>query len=407
MIGASHFYPTDPSARSMDSKRLAVLTGGFIGPLSGNAVLAMIPVLKMEFGASAEEILLSISFFMLPFALFNLFSGTISDVFGRRKIISAGFLVYALGCMICVAGPDLSFFYLGRAVQGLGYAFVNPVLLAVLGDLTPPTERGKIMGYFGAFTTAGIASGPMIAGFMTHYDWRWMFVLVAVLAITVNFWIRAACPVVRRDPNALVHLRRNVVQAIVAKGVGTLCLLGFLTFLCYMGAVGFLSDHLSLPPLFFDETTIGVLIGMSGVAGMFAAPLGGRMVDAKGRVATAMVGFIIVSAALLLLFISGGWESFIISLLVLGTGTAFIWASLLTITVEIVPTLKGTVSSIFNSSRFFGYALAPMVFAPVYAASGFGTLLLVGFGLTLLALPLLYLLSAQLRDSQSKRTDSS
>jgi len=390
----------------MDTKRLAVLSGGYIGPLSGNAVLAMIPVLKTDFGASAEEILVSITFFMLPFALFNLFSGTISDVYGRRKILTFGFLIYALGCMFCVVSPNLMAFYLSRSVQGVGYAFVNPVLLAVLGDMTPPNERGKVMGYFGAFTTAGIATGPMIAGFLTPYDWRWMFVLVAVLAVLVSLWVRTACLVSRPNPEAMNLLKSNIITAISNKAVITLCILGFLAFLCYMGALGFLSDHLSLPPLSMEEETIGVLVGMSGVAGMVAAPLGGRLVDAKGRAFTATIGFAVVGLAFLFLYFSSDWLQFTGSLLVFGTGTAFIWASLLTITVEVIPRLKGTVSSVFNSSRFFGYSLAPLIFAPIYSSGGFGPLLLVGMAITFVALPLLFLLKAQLRASQSDSTAS-
>lgn len=386
---------------------MAILSGGFVGPLSGNAVLAMIPVLKTEFGAGAEEVLLSITFFMLPFAFFNLFSGTVSDVYGRRRLLTIGFVIYAVGGLVCALCQDLSSFYLGRAIQGFGYAFVNPVLLAILGDLTPDNERGKVMGYFGAFTTAGIASGPMIAGFLTPYSWRWMFVLVAIMAMSVGLWIRTACPMVRRDPDALHHLKRNVVRTVKTRGVATLCLLGFLAFLCYMGVLGFLSDHLSLEPLSLNETTIGVLVGMSGVAGMVAAPIGGRLVDAKGRTITAAIGFGIVAAAMLLLSISSDTMGFALSLLVLGTGTAFIWASLLTLTVEIVPDLKGTASSVFNSIRFLGYSIAPMLFAPIYAGWGFGALLLVGFALTLLALPTIYVLGLQLKASQALRIRSS
>jgi MFS family permease len=388
----------------MDTKRLAVLSGGYIGPLSSNAVLAMIPVLKTEFGASAEEILVSITFFMLPFALFNLFSGTVSDVYGRRKMLTIGFLVYTLGCIFCVLSSDLMSFYLSRSVQGVGYAFVNPVLLALLGDLTPPQERGKVMGYFGAFTTAGIATGPMIAGFLTPYDWRWMFVLVAVLAVLVSIWIRTACPVSRPNPDALRSLKSNVLTAVSNKAVITLCALGFLAFICYMGALGFLSDHLSIPPLSMDEEAVGLLVGMSGVAGMFAAPLGGRLVDARGRTFTATIGFAVVDMAFLALYFSTNWVHFAGSLLVFGTGTAFIWASLLTITVEVIPRLKGTVSSVFNSSRFFGYSLAPLVFAPIYSQGGFGMLLLVGIAITFIALPVILILKAQLEASQSDRT---
>lgn len=391
----------------MDTKRLAVLSGGYIGPLSGNAVLAMIPVLKAEFGASAEEILVSITFFMLPFALFNLFSGTVSDVYGRRRILTFGFLIYALGCVFCVLSSDLMSFYLSRSVQGVGYAFVNPVLLAVLGDMTPPKERGKVMGYFGAFTTAGIATGPMIAGFLTPYDWRWMFVLVAVLAVGVSIWIRTACLVSQPNPDALRDLRSNVRIAVSNRAVITLCALGFLAFLCYMGALGFLSDHLSIPPLSMDEESVGLLVGMSGVAGMFAAPLGGRLVDAKGRTFTAAIGFGVVGLAFLSLYLSSDWVQYAASLLVFGTGTAFIWAALLTITVEVIPRLKGTVSSVFNSSRFFGYSLAPLAFAPIYSIGGFGSLLLVGMVLTVVALPVVLLLKAQLKASQSASTSAS
>ncbi len=391
----------------MDTKRLAVLSAGYIGPLSGNAVLAMMPVLKTEFGASAEEILLSITFFMLPFALFNLFSGTVSDVYGRRKMLTIGFSVYALGCMLCALSPDLMSFYLARSVQGVGYAFVNPVLLAVLGDMTPPEERGKVMGYFGAFTTAGIATGPMIAGFLTSYDWRWMFVLVAILALGVNFWIMTSCQVSRPNPEGMRDLRQNISTALSNRAVITLCALGFLAFLCYMGALGFLSDHLSIPPMSMDEGSIGLLVGMSGVAGMIAAPLGGRLVDAKGRTFTAAIGFGVVGLAFLSLYFSSDWAQFAGSLLIIGTGTAFIWAALLTITVEVIPRLKGTVSSVFNTTRFFGYSLAPLVFAPIYSNGGFSSLLLVGIVLTVIALPLIFLLKAQLKASQSASTSAS
>jgi predicted MFS family arabinose efflux permease len=170
-----------------------------------------------------------------------------------------------------------------------------------------------------------------------------------------------------------------------------------------MGAIGFLSDHLSLPPLTMNEEMIGLLIGMSGIAGMFAAPIGGRLVDAKGRIFTTITGFLVMAASLLLLMMSNDWTSFALSLLVMGTGTAFIWASLLTMTVEIVPELKGTVSSVFNSTRFFGYSLAPLLFAPIYDGSGFGTLLLFGAVLSILALPIALLLSRQLKESQKER----
>ncbi|MDD1769014.1 MAG: MFS transporter, partial [Methanomassiliicoccales archaeon] len=175
-----------------DAKRLAVYLGAFIGPLSGNAVLALVPTLKGEFNATAPDVLVSISFFMIPFAFFTLFSGTISDVYDRKKTVAAGFAVYAIGSLLCAASVDLNMFLLSRMVQGLGYGFVNPVLVAVLGDIVPFQDRGKAMGYLGAATTTGIALGPFVAGFIAIVNWRIVFVVVASLVLLIGLFFSFA-----------------------------------------------------------------------------------------------------------------------------------------------------------------------------------------------------------------------
>jgi MFS family permease len=165
---------------------LAVYLGAFIGPLSGNVILALVPTFKTEFNTTAPGVLASISFFMIPFAFFTLFSGAISDVYDRKKTVAAGFTIYAIGSLTCAASVDLNMFLLSRMVQGLGYGFVNPVLVAILGDITPFKDRGKAMGYLGAATTTGIALGPFVAGFIAIINWRFVFIVVATLVLLIG-----------------------------------------------------------------------------------------------------------------------------------------------------------------------------------------------------------------------------
>jgi predicted MFS family arabinose efflux permease len=108
----------------------------------------------------------------------------------------------------------------------------------------------------------------------------------------------------------------------------------------------------------------------TGVAGIVAAPIGGKMVDRIGRFATAALGFTIMILAFALLSFSSSVGHHTGSLAVLGVGTAITWSALLTLTVEVLPKQRGTTSSLFNGARFFGYALAPLIFAPMYASSG-------------------------------------
>src|SRR5699024_207833 len=129
-----------------------------------NAVLALVPDLKATFAASAPQILASVTTYMVPYALLMLISGAISDAYGRRLIATAGLGIFAVGSAVIVFSPDLNLFLAGRAVQGAGFALVQPILQALLGDLVPRAELGKAMGYSNGASAAGVASGPLVAG---------------------------------------------------------------------------------------------------------------------------------------------------------------------------------------------------------------------------------------------------
>lgn len=141
---------------------------------------------------------------------------------------------------------------------------------------------------------------------------------------------------------------------------------GFLTFLSYIGMMSFVSDLLSLPPLRLDESYIGIVLGIAGLSGVAISPFSGRVSDRFGRFSGSAIGFSIMIAALILITLSSSTIEYIITLSLLRVGTSFSWASMLATSVEISPKYKGAVSSIFNTVRYSGYALAPVAFTPLY-----------------------------------------
>src|SRR5512136_998545 len=116
----------------MQSRELLAYIIAFTGPLAGNAVLALLGTLEDEWGVSSTSVLLSIPAFMFPYAIGQLFSGTISDAYDRRSTMAFGLGVYALSNFAAALSPSFHFFIAARLVQGLGYAFVAPVLMAVV-----------------------------------------------------------------------------------------------------------------------------------------------------------------------------------------------------------------------------------------------------------------------------------
>jgi ACDE family multidrug resistance protein len=361
-------------------KPVAVLIANFLGPLAGNMVLALVPTLKEEFQATAPEVLLSITFFMIPFAIFMLFSGTLSDIYDRKKTMALGFFIYAIGSVLCAMSPSLGFFLGSRTVQGIGYAFVMPVLLAIMGDIVPFETRGRWMGYMGASSTAGVAMGPLIAGVIAEVNWRFAFLFVALLTVVVAtiFFLSFKGYIFRRGkarPRAVVGMLSKCIRV---QAIYLLAITGFMTFLCYAASLAFISDTLSLPPLGLSDAEIGTVMTATGAAGILAAPIGGRLVDRIGRKPTAALGFVVLIMGMGVLYLSTTSLDYLAGLAVLGSGVQFVWSALLTLTVEISPRNRGTVSSIFNSFRFFGYALAPAIFAPIYVALGIGAVMIGG-----------------------------
>ena len=384
--------------------RLAVFIGAFSGPLAGNAVLAVVPILEQEFSLTAAEVLISISFYMFPFAIFSFFSGSISDIYGRRKVVTFGFMVYAAGAVLCALSQDAGVFYLSRAVQGFGYAFVNPVLVAILAEVVPPESRGRNMGFLAAATTAGVACGPLIAGILSQWDWRYTFVLIAVLCVICNAAILATYKGqgFLSSGASMRSMRPNLKRTLKDHGVILISAIGFLNFFCYIGALSYVSDILAKPPLDLTGGEIGAMVALTGLAGIFAAPIGGFLVERIGRATTASLGLMVVLASMISLYSSNSVTGYGLSLAMLGTGSQILWASLFTMTVELIPDIKGTVSSVFNSSRFLGYAISPLILGSVYLEQGYDVVLVI----TAATITVAIALSLLLRGKVARKTPS-
>ncbi len=372
----------DASAKQQEedwarTRELVLLIGAFTGPLSGNAVLALLDTFGKLWDVSATTVLLTIPVFMFPFATMQIFSGTISDTYDRRTTMMLGFALYAAGGFLAALSPSFAFFMVTRFVQGVGYAFVQPVMLAALSDIVEPGKEGLAMGYYGASTTAGIAVGPLAAGLFAEVDWRLTFVFIGVLASVIIVAMRLALKDERqlRLKTSGRTIVKNLGETIGHREVVLLAVSGFLAFVSFIGIVSFSSEQLGRPPLGQGPSEIGFAIAVSGLLGVVASPYSGRLVDSRGGRLTVLLGFVVSTLAAAALVVARSYLSFVLLLGLLGAGSSFVWAALLTMSVRAYPSLKGTASSIFNSARFFGYALSPIILSPFFTFGDFGTVM--------------------------------
>ncbi|WP_145025068.1 MFS transporter [Paenibacillus sp. Y412MC10] len=135
---------------------------------------------------------LLVAAFSITQLVFSPIAGRLSDSIGRKKVILAGLLLFAVSEWLFGASSTLPFLFLARMLGGVSAALVMPAVMAYTADVTSEEERGKGMGFINAAITTGFIIGPGIGGYLAEYGIRVPFYAAAVggllaMAVTAFF----------------------------------------------------------------------------------------------------------------------------------------------------------------------------------------------------------------------------
>jgi MFS family permease len=349
---------------------LPIYLGAVIGPMGGIGVITLLPVLAREWNVSIQWVSLTVTLYMVPYVVFQLFSGSIAHVFNTRRTLLFGFGVYSLGGLLSGFSPSLETLVGARFVQGLGAAFIAPIVMALVGEMVNPERLGKAIGLLGVMYTIGVTMGPLISGFLeVHLGWSWFFFFLTsfTLAIGVLYWVTGTPggqPAMKsgRLGEALTLVKRSYSYS----AIRLLSMAAFFLFMGYIGLMTFVADYLktsfSLP-----SDKIGLVLSMTGFLGVMISPIAGILGDRCGRIIVAHTGqAIMVGAILGLELVVYTYGKYILLFALFGAGAATAWTSLNTLAVQIVPDLRKPVASLYSCVKFSGYALAPLVLSLIY-----------------------------------------
>src|SRR5262249_19029608 len=147
-----------------------------------------------------------ISAYLLAQAAVIPLAGWLSDRFGARRVYLISLGLFTLGSVLCGLAVSSEMLIATRVLQGLGGGMLMPIGMAVLFRLTPPEQRGSVMGLFGLPIMVAPAIGPLLSGYLLQYaDWRLIFLInlpVGLLALYVGRRVLPALPA-GRVPGAL------------------------------------------------------------------------------------------------------------------------------------------------------------------------------------------------------------
>jgi MFS family permease len=346
--------------------------GAAMGPLGGIGILPLLPILAAIWSVSLREASLAITFYMTPFVLVQLFSGPIAHLYDARRTLIFGFCVYGLGALLCALSPGLWALLGSRAIQGLGAAFLTPIIMAMIGELVDENHVGRAIGLLGLAYTVGVTLGPLISGVIeVRFGWRGFFVMLMATAVAAGgLYSLSSRPLPMRrtcSHSEGIHGVLSVIgRAAVEPGVLPLSMAAFSLFVAYIGIMTFTADYLK-GSMGLTSDRVGALLSSVGVTGIFFSPVAGLLGDLLGRVRVFVAGAVLAMLAIGgMRIVEYSYSTYLAFFLMFGLGSATAWTSLNTLAVESSARLRRPVTSLYNAVKFSGYALAPLILSVLY-----------------------------------------
>jgi EmrB/QacA subfamily drug resistance transporter len=171
-----------------------VLLGMFLSALDNTIVGTALPTIVTELEGN-DVYIWPFTAYLLAATISGPIWGKTSDIFGRRPIFLLGVSIFLIGSFLCGISQEMWQFIAFRGLQGLGAGALFPVALSIIGDIFPPSERGKYQGFFGAMFGVAFLIGPAIGGLITdNISWHWIFFVNIPLGLIVLFVIWRTLP---------------------------------------------------------------------------------------------------------------------------------------------------------------------------------------------------------------------
>ncbi|MGI9147987.1 MAG: MFS transporter [Chloroflexota bacterium] len=291
-----------------------------VNQLGFGSIVPVAPLYAASFGVSPSAIGLTIAVYGLARFLLAVPTGRLADRIGRRGTLALGGGVTVIGNLLCAVAPSYPLFLSARFVAGAGAALIVTAAQIVLADISPPAQRGRIMGIYSGVFAFAVGIGPYPGGLLAErFGLNAPFVAYAALAtvVTLVAWLRVPeTRAARLMPGAsfagVPSFGQQIRLLSSSTGFLLVSLIGFTAAVARTGAVFnvvplMVKQRLDLPP---DQ--IGLGLSLVSLGALLLAYPSGMLVDYFGRKAVIVPATLTagVAAGLFALTPSFAWYLF-------------------------------------------------------------------------------------------------
>src|SRR3954452_22919391 len=395
------------------------------------AVNVALPSIGEDLGTGISGLQWTLDAYTLVLASLLMFSGSMGDRFGRKRIFVTGLAVFSVASLLCSLASSVELLVVFRVLQAIGGSMLNPVAMSIITNtFTDPRERAQAVGVWGAVFGVSMALGPILGGtLVSSVGWAWIFLInvplgLAAIALTLRFVPESRATRPRRtDPVGqvlVIVLLSSVTYGIIEApnagwsspvilgvfGAAGVALLGLLRYeprlkeplidLRFFRSIPFSASialsvaafasfggFLFLNTLYLQDVRglspvqAGITIVPLALMTVILSPISGRMVGRRGpRKPLAIAGIASFVACLMLVDIgpstSTAW--LVAAYVVFGIGFGFVNAPITNAAVSGMPREQaGVAAAIATTSRQFGQAVGVAIVGAIVASGAGGS----------------------------------
>ncbi|WP_264929938.1 MDR family MFS transporter [Streptomyces sp. A012304] len=194
----------DAQAKSLRVVILALMITMMLAMLDNMIVGTAMPTIVGELGG-LEHLSWVVTAYTLATAASTPIWGKLGDMYGRKGVFLSSIVLFLVGSALSGMAQDMGQLIAFRAVQGLGAGGLMVGVMAIIGDLVPPRERGKYQGMMAGVMAIAMIGGPLVGGTITdHWGWRWAFYINLPLGVVALGLITAVLHLPKKRSQARI-----------------------------------------------------------------------------------------------------------------------------------------------------------------------------------------------------------
>lgn len=167
---------------------IAILAS-FVTFLDGSIITVALPAMGREFGGGLVLQQWVVDAYLITLGALILVAGSLSDKFGRARILRIGLLGFAVTSVLCALASSGLVLIVARALQGIAAALLVPSSLALILSTFSGQAQGRAIGAWTGWTGGAFIAGPVLGGLLVDFlNWRWIFI-INLLPIAVVLWL--------------------------------------------------------------------------------------------------------------------------------------------------------------------------------------------------------------------------